>query len=195
MKHAAVLLGLATLTACGATGPSESEPRVYTIEVLPSTQDCMGWAYPWPCLNVREEPDGELHGLLDGIEGFAYQWGHQYRLEIAEYIISDPPQDGSSRRYELRRILEDELIPVGTQFSYLAWAESRSILRKDAGNINFFLGVTVPCGEDCAAIGAAIDAQHRFELTLQHTGITATPLALVDWASCPATANPSQCDP
>jgi hypothetical protein len=155
----------------------------------------MGWAYPWPCLTVREEPDGQPQGLLEGIEGFPYQWGHRYRLEIAEYVIPDPPQDGSSRRYELRRVLEDQLLPAGTEFGYLAWAGSRSVLRKDANNLNFFLGVTVPCGQDCQALGAAIDAEHRFELTLKHTGISAMPLALVGWTSCPATTNPFQCDP
>jgi hypothetical protein len=51
------------------------------------------------------------------------------------------------------------------------WVRASSILRKDADNINCFLGVTVPCGEDCEAIGAAIDAEHRFALTLKHTGI------------------------
>jgi hypothetical protein len=188
------LAALLALTACGGTGPSEQAPRIYTIEVLPSTQDCMGWVYSWPCLTVREEPDGQPQRLLEGIQGFAYQWGHRYRIEIAEYVVPDPPQDGSSRRFELRRVLEDELIPVGTEFIYLAWAGSRSVLRKDADHLNFFLGVTIPCGDACTAIGAAIDAEHRFELTLRHTGISATPLALVAWTSCPATVSPTQCD-
>lgn len=194
MNYTPVVLALTALTACSTTGPSRAKPSVYTIEVQPAVTDCMSWASAHPCFQVRNEPDGVLQPRLMHIEGFAYQWGHSYRLEIAEYIVTNPPADGPNRRYVMRRIVEDQVIAAGTQFTYLVWSESPSLRRQGSGNLQMFLDLTVPCGEDCEGIGMAIDAQHRFELTLKFTGHPEAPIALVDWSSCPATVNPTRCD-
>lgn len=194
MNYTPVVLALTALTACSSTGPSGAPPRIYTVEVSPFAKDCMSWAYSWPCLQVREEPGEVYRSQLESIEGFTFEWGHRYRLEIAEYLIADPPADGSDRRYVLRRVFEDQPLPAGTEFTYSAWPASRAILRKDAANLRMFLDLTVPCGEECEAIGVAIDAEHRFDLTLVLTGNDVAPVALVDWSSCPATVNPTRCD-
>ena len=193
MKRTPIVLALAAIAACSSTGPS-GPARVYTVEVAPTLGECMSWVYSWPCLQVRTAPDGAFQSQLTSIEGFAFEWGHEYILQVEEYIIPDPPADGSSRRYELVRVLSDRTLPPGTEFTYIAYSESRSILRKDGGNLRMFLDLTMPCGADCEALGAAIDAEHRFELRMQLTGNKETPVALIDWTSCPATASPFECD-
>jgi hypothetical protein len=194
MNYTRVVLALTALTACSSTGPSRAKPRVYTVEVRPATTDCMSWFGPHPCFQVRELPEGVLQPRLMSIEGFTYRWGQQYQLEIAEHIVTDPPADGPDRRYVLRRVIEDQVIPAGTEFTYLAWSGSPSIARTGAGDLRILLDYTIPCGEDCEAIGAAIEGRHRFELHMRFTGNTEAPLTLSDWSSCPATIMPTRCD-
>lgn len=190
MKRIAALV--IAIVGCNITGPTPE--RVFTAQVSHSSQDCMSWVYPMPCLQVQESADAAPYGLMETIEGFSFEWGHRYRLEIARYVIDNPPQDASNRRYELRRIIDDVEIPAGTQFNYVALPESRSILRTDTERVRLFGDQLVRCGEDCAAIGNAIDAGHRFTLKLEHTGNSEQPLALVGWSSCVATTNLFQCD-
>jgi hypothetical protein len=180
--------------ACQATEPSDHLIRVYRVEVLPHLGECNNAWFTVPCLQLRAAGQDQAHGHLGSIEGFSFTWGNHSALLIAEYLIPNPPADGSSRRFELRDVIATEPVLAGSEFAFNAWPESRSILRKDATHLNMFLGLDVACGDDCAAIGAAIDAQHRFEMTLRHTGNPDAPVQIVAWRSCVATIRPTQCD-
>lgn len=194
MKQTAVVLALAALAACSATGPSDNLLRVYTVEVEPHLGECNNAFVTVPCLLLREHNQGPVRGHLWGVNGFTFVWGNRYQLRISEYRIPNPPADGASRRYELEEVISVEPIAAGTEFTFNAWPGSRSILRGDGAHLDMFLGLPVACGEDCEAMREAIDAEHRFEMTLRHTGIPSAPVGIVAWRSCPATVNPNLCD-
>jgi hypothetical protein len=97
----AALLGL--LGSCGILEPRREERL--TLYVAPARLACMGVA-PQECLQVRYRPDEAWGFFYDPIEGFAYEPGYAYTLLVARRRIPDPPQDASSYRYRLLRILE-----------------------------------------------------------------------------------------
>ncbi|MGS0891314.1 DUF4377 domain-containing protein [Burkholderia stagnalis] len=92
-------------TAAGAARPADGRPVTRTVYVAPQPVRCTGVA-PMDCLQVRVSPSEPWTLWYAGIEGFAYQPGYRYTLEIDEYRVAQPPADGSSIRWVLKRVVE-----------------------------------------------------------------------------------------
>ncbi|KVV46259.1 hypothetical protein WT27_00210 [Burkholderia territorii] len=88
-----------------ADRPADGRPVTRTVYVAPQTARCTGVA-PMDCLQVRGSPAEPWSLWYAGIEGFAYQPGYQYVLEVDEYRVAQPPADGSSIRWVLKRVVE-----------------------------------------------------------------------------------------
>jgi heat shock protein HslJ len=78
-----------------------------------------------PCLQVKEKP-GEPYALFySGIDGFTYEEGYNYKLEIMRVKRENPPADASAYTYYLLKILSKErsktyvqkVIPIPDQIS------------------------------------------------------------------------------
>lgn len=98
------------VVACGTRHPSAAE--VLTLEVGPHMVDCTGEA-PRRCLLVRRESEQSWTYFYDTIEGFAHEDGFRYRLEVDRQRVANPPQDGSSYRYRLLRVIVRERAEAG----------------------------------------------------------------------------------
>ncbi|AXF23340.1 hypothetical protein CUJ89_23200 [Burkholderia pyrrocinia] len=111
---AAIIAGSALLAGCqadaaatapNAARPAEGRPMTRTVYVAPQSARCTGVA-PMECLQVRSSPSEPWSLWYAGIEGFAYQPGYLYTLEVDEYHVAQPPADGSSIRWVLKRVVE-----------------------------------------------------------------------------------------
>ena len=103
MKQALAL----TLIALGCSSPQKSAPQPTgpkVVEIDSKTVACVGEAER-TCLRIREV-GGAWEPLFDGIEGFEWQEGHRYKLEVRVEKVDNPPADGSSIRYVLVKELE-----------------------------------------------------------------------------------------
>lgn len=61
---------------------------------------------------VLTSPDS----YADYIDGFNFEWGYHYKLKVNEVKLSLPPEDGSSIKYKLIRILSKEKVAADYQF-------------------------------------------------------------------------------
>ncbi|KGB93449.1 DUF4377 domain-containing protein [Burkholderia cepacia] len=95
----------AAATASNVARPADGEPVAKTVYVAPQSARCTGVA-PMECLQVRSSPSEPWSLWYAGIEGFAYQPGYLYTLEVDEYRVARPPADGSSIRWVLKRVVE-----------------------------------------------------------------------------------------
>ncbi|WP_338640021.1 DUF4377 domain-containing protein [Burkholderia pyrrocinia] len=95
----------AAATASNAARPADGRPVTKTVNVAPQSARCTGVA-PMECLQVRSSPGEPWSLWYAGIEGFAYQPGYLYTLEVDEYRVAQPPADGSSIRWVLKRVVE-----------------------------------------------------------------------------------------
>ncbi len=109
-------LAVAGLTACSDDDPKDS---VKEIRMLVSAETGIMYdlfddkaEYPIECMRVKTEGESpEWQPLsFNSIEGFTYERGHQYYLSVKRTILANPPADGSDRKYELIRVLEDRLV-------------------------------------------------------------------------------------
>ena len=78
-----------------------------TIFIAGSLADCMGEA-PQKCMLYKERPTGDWLFFYDTIEGFEYEEGYTYEIEVAVTKIENPSADGSSLQYTLVKIVSKE---------------------------------------------------------------------------------------
>ncbi len=78
-----------------------------TFEVGPARVPCTGEART-RCLRVRVPPDTAWRLFYDSIEGFTFEEGYRWRLDVERRSVPNPPADGSSYRYRLVRVVSNE---------------------------------------------------------------------------------------
>jgi heat shock protein HslJ len=75
--------------------------------VADTKADCYGVSNR-PCLQVKEKPDEPYALFYSGIDGFTYEEGYNYKLEIMRVKRERPPADGSAYTYYLIKVLSKE---------------------------------------------------------------------------------------
>ena len=110
-SYAALMTGGVRLTlaslALGValTGCSES-PDTTRLWIEPERVECEGVA-PMMCLQVAESEDGDYQLFYDTIEGFDYEEGTSYVIDVSITEVENPPADASSLQYTLVEIVEE----------------------------------------------------------------------------------------
>lgn len=72
--------------------------------------DCEGGEGPRKCLQVRSKESEPWTFFYSKIEGFTYEEGTKYQLEVATEPRPNPPQDASSVKYKLVKIVSQEKV-------------------------------------------------------------------------------------
>ncbi len=94
-----------------------------TIYVKESKEPCTGVA-PMECLQIKGVKDTEWSNLYTNIEGFKYTPGYRYKLLVRVTPVKNPPADGSSIRYTLRKVLEKKKVNTtpekGSPWAFIA---------------------------------------------------------------------------
>jgi hypothetical protein len=91
------------LGGCSGQDESTAAPSgadVVRMWVEPERVDCVGVA-PMECLQVAYSEGGDTQLFYDSIEGFEYEEGTAYVLDVRVSEVADPPADGSSLAYTL----------------------------------------------------------------------------------------------
>jgi hypothetical protein len=78
-----------------------------TLIVADHKVSCTGLV-PQQCLLIKEKETDNWEFFYDHIEGFDYESGYQYVIEIKVYDVTNPPIDGSGKRYVLKRIINKQ---------------------------------------------------------------------------------------
>jgi hypothetical protein len=91
------------LSACNSIGSSASTNK--TLWIGAETRTCTG-VVEMQCMLYKENKNQtEWFNFYDNIEGFAYEKGYLYELEVKVEDIKNPPADASSKRYTLVRVV------------------------------------------------------------------------------------------
>lgn len=99
------LFSLTLVILFSACDKNELNPSFITMQVADHQQDCTGVG-PQKCLLVKINGEANWTYFYTGIEGFTYESGYEYTLSVKREKIKNPPQDGSSIRYTLVKIIE-----------------------------------------------------------------------------------------
>jgi heat shock protein HslJ len=83
----------------------QADEEIVTMYVGPVQADCVGEG-PQKCLLVKEgSPDGPYLMFYSEIEGFEWEEGYHYELQVRKTKVENPPAGGSSIRYELVQVV------------------------------------------------------------------------------------------
>jgi len=91
-----LLLSLTSVKSCDET------KHIYVADHL---ADCTGVG-PQKCMLIKEKIVDEWTTFYDQIEGFEYEEGYEYLLNVKIKTIKNPPADGSSLKYTLVEVFE-----------------------------------------------------------------------------------------
>lgn len=83
---------------------TSTEARSLILWVAAEKRQCMAVG-PTHCLQIRFHPDEQWQLFYGEIQGFAYQPGRLYQLEVSEIMLPDPPADAPDRQWILQRII------------------------------------------------------------------------------------------
>lgn len=171
---------LAAVPACDVLGPTHR-----TLLVQHYRAECVGVGLGL-CLLVREPGQPDFLYSHTGIEGFVYQWGYTYRIEVEEHTVSPVEADGSSIRQVLRSVVSKERVPAGTAFDlFLTGGEGRVVeVGDDLYQFYSSAQFVCPAGTRCSDLRAQIAAGARIEYRLAHPAAPEEPLVVVDWQLC-----------
>lgn len=100
---------LALAYACTPTAVNGQE-ELLILEVAPDRVACVG-EMRGKCIQVRSPGEEEWRTFYEPIEGFEYEEGVRYTLEVSRREVPNPPADGSAYEYRLIRIIDRE--PAG----------------------------------------------------------------------------------
>ncbi|RBL93594.1 DUF4377 domain-containing protein [Chitinophaga flava] len=98
-----------TLMTPGQPVQKQQPARNQTIYVKEAKEPCTGVA-PMECLQIKGLKDTSWSNLFTNIEGFKYTPGYRYKLLVRVTTIKNPPADGSSIKYTLRKVLEKKKV-------------------------------------------------------------------------------------
>lgn len=103
MKAPLLLCSTLLLSACQSTLATE------TLYVQDKLADCIGVA-PMKCMQVRGQPGESWSLFYQQIEGFTFEPGFRYQLEVTKEQLTDVPADASSLRYRLIKVVSKEAV-------------------------------------------------------------------------------------
>lgn len=116
------------------------------VDVLYHKQICEGEASTW-CMLVKQNGQKDYEYFYENIEGFTYEWGYNYKLQLTESKVANAPQDASSIRYKLLKVIKKEKLPAGTKFNIALKGVSVQMHKNGRHitvlNQNFLVGKTV----------------------------------------------------
>lgn len=95
------------------TGQTATEGDVITLYVGPELVDCVGVA-PQTCMQVKEDPNAEYTLFYGQIEGFTFEPGYEYELQVRVETVDNPPADGSSLKYTLVNVVSQTPVTTAT---------------------------------------------------------------------------------
>lgn len=81
-----------------------SDSTTLTLWVAAEKRECMAVG-PTECLQIRFHPDENWQLFYGEIQGFDYQPGQLYQLEVSELMIPQPAADAPDRQWVLRQII------------------------------------------------------------------------------------------
>jgi hypothetical protein len=142
-----------TLTALVTPNPTPilNESKVVSMVINSSKKVCTKNEIQALCLDVTMDGAEESENLYDAIQGFEYQWGHSYELDVEVTEMNNPPADGASIRYELVNTVSNiEDKKWSDYYRYEQLELSENTFKKEGDNY-YFLDQNFTCGgfADC----------------------------------------------
>ena len=128
-----ILACLYFLNAIACSGTGGSPGKSITLFVNHYRVPCTGVGNQL-CYLVKKDNASDWEFLYEGIDGFTYEWGKVYELQVEEVKIKKPAADQSPVSYKLIKIVSTKDVPENEVFQLVVKdSEMTAIQKKDSG--------------------------------------------------------------
>ena len=159
--------------SCSLTGNVQDNTELVYMQVNHYPTTAIG-SFPKLVFLVREgeEPgNSEWQYFYDEIEGFNYQPGFVYELNVKKETLENPPQDGSSFNYDLINIVSKEKVPEGALFEIrLKWAGENFVIKNSAAELALLHEYEINCTDLCEELLQKLENSEEVTGTFSHDG-------------------------
>ena len=122
------------------------------------------------CYLAKEGGASSWEYLFEGIDGFRYEWGKVYELEVEKSRRKDVKADQSPVSYKLIRVIRSEDAPVDEAFPLIVKdADMVAIRKSDNGGLSLLGQYPLRCASD----SLCEDLDSRLENAVTVTGLFA----------------------
>ena len=108
---------------------AQTQDRVdqITVTIEPYKQASNGAFFTFLALNCSDR-------RVEHIEGFDFEWGHSYKLELKRTKLAHPMEDDGDTEYQLNKILSKQAVSDSTTFttSLVGWVQLAPNLEDDS---------------------------------------------------------------
>ncbi len=84
------------------------ESEEVTLFIGPVLVDCEGEG-PQKCMLIKEDPEGDYQYFYDQIEGFEYEEGFVYELQVKKEPVENPPAGASSIKWTVIEVVDKQV--------------------------------------------------------------------------------------
>lgn len=178
-----MLAPTALLAACDLLGIGGGIER--TLEIAPYKAPCYA-LFPTLCLQARQLGETKFLNLYDTPGGFDFRWGLTYVIEVEEHEVSPVPEDGSSIRRELKRIVSETPVAAGSVFT-MELREPEALTPLGGDRYALYFGpeeIVCSLGATCAELADAVGREARISLVLAYPEGVEPVLPVVAWVEC-----------
>ncbi len=164
-----VLLLISFLVASCSDNNSSSESTTETLILLSKKVPCFGVSQR--LCNVALNTDGIEELFFDPVNGFGFMWGHSYKLLVNVSNVDDPPEDGSTLKYDLKEINSNIEDSIGTGYRY-ELVELLNNTFTSEGDVYYFLGQPFECSNsiDCNGLISLNNSGGLVNVTFNYLG-------------------------
>lgn len=116
-KYLIFLLSVVTILSACQKEPIDSTKEIFLL-VDSKTHEFMNWGSDMPNVGIKVK---ELQSVdwsvipLNGINGFTFEQGYEYKLSVLKTKLANPPMDGSDTTYQLIEILSKTQVFVSQE--------------------------------------------------------------------------------
>jgi len=100
-----MLFSIAILLGCNKENIKKENTKITIITVSDKLADCVGAHSKRKCLLIKDVKTDKKDFLYSNIEGFKYEEGFSYKLEVEISKLKKPIVDGSSVKYKLIKLI------------------------------------------------------------------------------------------
>lgn len=170
---AGALAGCEALGIAGAT-------HVRTLDIEHFAVECPGTVQR--CFLIKEPGQVFFELRAGGIDGFAYEWGYLYDVDVTE------SGSGSSIHTVFKKQNTRTRVVPGTEFDVTL--TGAAVTQVSPGHYQFGFVPQFACdtGVDCAPLLVSLNAGKRVHFHFAHPALVTDPLTVRAWEECPAGA-------
>ncbi|WP_299672716.1 DUF4377 domain-containing protein [uncultured Tenacibaculum sp.] len=108
------------------------------------------------------------HNFYSSIEGFTYEPGFIYALSVKKETIRNPPQDASSFKYSLQKILSKEKVSEDVSFELTLKLEGDNFVNTSSSNFLILDAITINCENLCQELENKLQTENNVSGTFKH---------------------------